>query len=152
MTFTAVVFLLVGAPALTGWALEDSYSRRVLDRQPELRRRVVMDHRLTPEEVRPVERAVVLGRRMTGARLRAAAVEWARAYEAADPGTSGAAGRRFAWLTATGLLVLAVVAAVRGRWSGVPTTWTAELVLLGLWLEHGRRRAAERNSDPVAPA
>lgn len=46
------------------------------------------------------------------------------------------------WLLLAGLVGLAVVAAVRGRWSGVPTAWLAEMLAAQMWLERGPRRAS----------
>ena len=104
---------------------------------------VIERYGLTPGEAVQVQHAMARGRRLPDPRLRTATVEAARSFTAANPGA-----RRWQWLLVAALVVMTVVAAVRGRWTVVPISWALELTLLQTWLAGAPRRAIGLNSGP----
>lgn len=105
---------------------------------------VIERYGLTPGEAVQVQHAMARGRRLPDPRLRTATVEAARSFTAAHPDGS----RWLSWLLVAALVVMTVVAAVRGRWTVVPIAWVLEMTLLQTWLAGAPRRAIGLNSGP----
>ena len=154
-----VVLILVGLPLLAWWVGgREFWSRPRPGVDADLHRTIVQRHGLRPAEIPQVEGALVWGRELTDARLRAAVVDWGR--ELQRQATERRAHRSRAGRVALGLLYLwlvlvlvgVVAAVVEQRWGDLArgVFFVAALVLPPLAFRRNLRRAVERNRDEPA--
>jgi hypothetical protein len=156
----AIVVIVVGLPLgawwLGGrpvWARSDERARRAV----EVHREWTARHRLSSGDETEIQGAIVRGRVLEDARLRAAAVEEAR-RQLSVWGVPGDVSQRvrsvlaLLWLGAT--LVLVISSTVSGHWSWnfilLAVNFTA-VAVPQVVLRRNLRRAVDLNSESTAP-
>jgi hypothetical protein len=129
----AVVLIAIGLPVVAWWIGGQRFRGRLAGPAPtDLHGEMVRRHRLTAGEIAQVQQAMVRGRRLDDARLRAAVVDWARAArQQMDDARRRHPWRRRILVWSVGLAAgCCLVALVLAALSGEEDRWL--LVVLGL--------------------